>query len=335
MSQSAKVDSEAIRASFEVDTVLRQDLEPGAIIVLSADEVSSMVEPIRFCFADSGMQSLILAPMVAGESVTGVLGLALSLPKQALSEAQKELIDKITLDLTSLAQEARYLDQTRALVASEERNRLARDLHDSVTQVLFTASLVAEVLPRIWQRDPEQAMESLETLRHLTRGALAEMRTMLLELRPAAVAKSPLSELLAQLTEASTSRVQLPFRLFIEQTPPLPGDVHAAIYRIAQEALNNVAKHAQASKVMLSFREMPLTPQQTAEKMAGVRLVVEDDGVGFSPENEGVEHLGLGIMRERAADVGAELEIESRIGEGTHVILDWYGRVRKEEDNNS
>ena len=67
--------------------------------------------------------------------------------------------------------------------------------------------------------------------------------------------------------------------------------------------------------------------QEAAEKLAGVRLVVEDDGVGFSPEGKGVEHLGLVIMRERAADVGAELAVESRIGEGTRVILDWYGSV--------
>ena len=80
----------------------------------------------------------------------------------------------------------------------------------------------------------------------------------------------------------------------------MPKDVHATFYRIAQEALNNVVKHAWASQVTLSFREVPITPQQAAEKMVSVRLVVEDDGVGFSPEDKGVEHLGLGIMRERA-----------------------------------
>ena len=312
--------------------MLREELKPGEIVVMSSDEVSSLAAPIRICFSGSGMQSLLLAPMVAAESVTGVLGLALSLPKQEISEAQKELISKMTLDLVSLAQDARFLDQTRTLVASEERNRLARDLHDSVTQVLFAASLVAEVLPQIWRRNPERALESLEELRRLTRGALAEMRTMLLELRPAAVAKSPLPELLAQLTEASTSRVQLPFRLFIEQTPPLPKDVHAAIYRIAQEALNNVAKHARAGKVTLSFRTMPLTPQQSAEKMIGVRLEVEDDGVGFSPGDKQIEHLGLGIMRERTADIEAELDIDSWNGEGTRVTLDWCGVVEDVEN---
>jgi len=332
-SQGREPDSEAIRTSFEAGSALRQELEPGEITALSADEVNSLEEPIRDCFLGSGMPSLMLTPIGAGKSsVTGVLGLALSTPKQEISRAQRELISKITSDLTGLAQEARFLDQSRALVAAEERNRLARDLHDSVTQVLFSASLVAEVLPQIWKRDPDKAMQSLEELRRLTRGALAEMRTMLLELRPAAVAKSQLAELLAQLTEASTSRVQLPFKLFIEKTPPLPEDVHAAIYRIAQEALNNVAKHARASKVTLSFRAMPLTPQQTAGKMVGVRLVIEDNGVGFSPENAEVEHLGLGIMRERAEDIEADLDINSRIGQGTRVTLDWCGVVEDSEN---
>jgi PAS domain S-box-containing protein len=323
--QDVEPDSEAIRTSFEAFSPLRRALEPGEIVVLSAGDVHGMPAPIRVCFTGSGMQSLLLAPMLAGESVTGVLGLALSLPKKELSEAQRELITKIALDLANLSREAGFLDQTRALVAAEERNRLARDLHDSVTQMLFTASLVAEVLPRIWQRDPQRAMESLEELRRLTRGALAEMRTMLLELRPSAVAKSPLPDLLAQLTEASTSRVHLPFSLFIEQTPPLPKNVHAAFYRIAQEALNNVIKHARAGNVILSYGAITLPGQRTAENMLGVRLVIEDDGVGFSSENEHMEHLGLGIMRERAADVGAELEIKSCVGEGTRVTLDWCG----------
>ncbi len=159
---------------------------------------------------------------------------------------------ELRIDLADLAEDARLFEKAQALVATEERNRLARDLHDSVTQVLFSASLVAEVLPQIWQRDPEMALQSLEELRRLTRGALAEMRTMLLELRPSAVIKTPLGELLAQLTEAITSRSGLPFQLFIEQVPSLPEEVHTSFYRVAQEGLNNVVKHAQASLVTVS-----------------------------------------------------------------------------------
>ena len=327
MPQGAEADAEAIRTSFEEYAPLRQKLEPREIVVLSADEVNALPEPICACLFGPSMQSLLLAPMIAGEGVTGVLGIMLFLPWQELSVAQRELVTKITLDLTTLAQEALFLEQTRTLVASEERNHLARDLHDSVTQVLFSASLVAEVLPQIWRRDTARGMQSLEELRLLTRGALAEMRTMLLELRPAAVAKSPLAELLTQLTEASTSRTALPFQLFIEKTPMLPEKVHAAFYRIAQEALNNVAKHAQASQVTVSLSAAPLDYDSAGLTRYEVKLVIEDDGLGFSAQNERLEHLGLGIMRERAADIQASLAIDSEIGQGTRLTLIWCGAV--------
>ncbi len=329
VSRGLEVDEEAIGASFAEYSPLRRELAPGKTVVLSANEVEAMPEPISACFRNSGMQSLLLTPLAAGESVTGVLGTALTLPRQELSMAQTELISKITLDLAGLEQEATFLDQSRTLVAAEERNRLARDLHDSVTQVLFSASLVAEVLPRIWRRDPGKAMQSLEELRGLTRGALAEMRTMLLELRPSAVARSPLPDLLTQLTEASTSRTALPFKLLIEKTPLLPEEVHAAFYRIAQEALNNVGKHAHASEVTLGLSARPLAAAEAGEVRYEVRLVIEDDGLGFAPENEKLEHLGMGIMRERAADIEASLIIESRIGEGTRVDLSWCGEVEE------
>jgi signal transduction histidine kinase len=148
---------------------------------------------------------------------------------------------------------------------------------------------------------------------------------MLLELRPAALVKTPLHELLPQLTEATTSRSDLSFRLFIEQTPKLPQAVHTAFYRIAQEALNNTAKHAQAGLITLRLdvRRMPVGP--AGEEAVEIALVVEDDGIGFAPDEEQVGKLGLGIMRERAADIGADLAIDSRIGQGTRLHLVWCG----------
>ena len=267
------------------------------------------------------MQSLLLAPLAAGDLVTGVLGMVLSLPGQELSAAQTELIRKITIDLSSLEQEARYLDQSRALVASAERNRLARDLHDSVTQVLFSATLLAEVLPKIWRRNPEEGLQRLDKLRQLTRGALAEMRTMLLELRPSAVIKTPLDELLGQLTEAIASRSGLPFQLYIEQIPPLPEEMQTSFYRIAQEALNNVVKHAQAQLVTVNLSAIPLPPDSVGLKRHEIKLVIKDDGVGFSSSQVLTDQLGIGIMHERAASIGAYLSLESRPGYGTSVTV--------------
>jgi signal transduction histidine kinase len=153
------------------------------------------------------------------------------------------------------------------------------------------------------------------------------MRTMLLELRPTAVAKTPLHDLLGQLTEAVTSRAQLPFRLFLEKTPLLPEDVHTGFYRIAQEALNNVTKHAQASQVSMVLQVLPTKPDLVNKKAVELRLEIIDDGVGFSSKDGLAGQLGLGIMYERAADIDATLTIDSHIGEGTNVTLSWCGPV--------
>ena len=240
-----------------------------------------------------------------------------------------------------------------------ERNRLARDLHDAVTQTLFSASLIAEVLPRLWERNPAEAERRLEELRQLTRGALAEMRTLLLELRPAALMEVELADLLRQLTEAITGRARVSVALTVEGYHPLSPDVRVALYRIAQETLNNVAKHAGANQAVVNLRyeeaeignvgaaptggfadEVPRggfalarrgqsqAPYRQAQESNGqpalvVVLRISDDGRGFDPDQVSPESLGLGIMRERAEAIGAALTIESEVGQGTQVIVVW------------
>lgn len=191
--------------------------------------------------------------------------------------------------------------------------RLARDLHDSVTQTLFSASLIAEALPHLYQRDPEASQRRLHDLHELTRGALAEMRTLLLELRPAALTESTLSELLRHLVDAAIGRLRIPVTLTVEEQRTLPDDVRIALYRIAQEALNNIIKHAAASAVDVALHF----------KTDSVELRVSDNGCGFHAESLVPECMGLGIMRERAASIGAAFAIDSRPGQGTHVQVIW------------
>jgi PAS domain S-box-containing protein len=212
-----------------------------------------------------------------------------------------------------------------AAVAAE-RTRLARDLHDSVTQALFSAGLVAEVLPQVWQRDPDAALEGLDQLRLLTRGALAEMRTMLLELRPSALTETKLNVLLSQLTEAVCSRTQLEADVDAEPIAALPRDVHITFYRVAQEALHNVVKHAGASRVTVRLRASPSpTSSQTNTWPGQIALEIIDDGQGFEPRGTEPGQMGLGIMRERVESIGGTLTIETRSGRGTRVWLGWPG----------
>jgi PAS domain S-box-containing protein len=198
--------------------------------------------------------------------------------------------------------------------AQEERQRLARDLHDAVSQTLWSASLIADVLPDIWQQDPNKGLERLERLRQLTRGALAEMRALLLELRPKALVETKMVELLKRLVEATTSHSGAQISLAHEGECDLPEDVHVAFYRVAQEALNNATQHAMASEIKI---RLDCGPKHA-------RLTIEDNGGGFDPvEILQGQHLGLKIMGERATSIEANLDISSRSGEGTQVVLIW------------
>lgn len=196
-----------------------------------------------------------------------------------------------------------------------ERNRLARELHDAVTQTLFAVSLTAEVLPELWDVDETEARKSIEELRQLTRGALAEMRTLLFELRPAALNQARLPDLLKQLGEALTGRERLPVCLEVQGDRDLPCDVKVEVYRIAQESLNNVVKYAHASRVTI-------TVQLEANH---VRMIIQDDGAGFDTASVKPSSMGLRIMGERADSIHAELQITSMPGQGTTVTLDWHG----------
>jgi signal transduction histidine kinase len=209
--------------------------------------------------------------------------------------------------------------QEKEKAAAAERQRLARDLHDAVTQTLFSASLIAEVLPRLWEKDHAEGERRLEELRRLTRGALAEMRMLLLELRPAALGEVGLADLLRQLGEAITGRTTLPVALSLRGQCTAPLDVQVALYRVAQEALNNVVKHSGAAKasIRLHCREN------------SVDLTVSDNGSGFDIQAVSPKSLGLRIMRERAEAAGANLKIESQAGQGTKVGVLWSGATRQ------
>jgi two-component system nitrate/nitrite sensor histidine kinase NarX len=233
-----------------------------------------------------------------------------------------------TADLRREIEQRRQAEDALAHKAADEavtaeRTRLARDLHDAVTQTLFSASLIAEVLPDLYAADPKEGQASSEELRQLTRGALAEMRTLLLELRPAAVAQARLEDLIRQLIEAAIGRSRLPVQFHAEGQRPLPDDVKIAVYRIAQEALNNIAKYAKARQVTVDLRQHAL----------GVRLTVSDDGIGFDPAAVGPGHLGQKIMRERAESIGARLAVHSELGEGTVVTVIWMDPACQENES--
>jgi len=261
----------------------------------------------------AGVQSWMWVPIAVKSRVIAIVGVAHERrdfftahhSTMALTVANQAATTMVNADL---------YEHARELAVLEERQRLAQNLHDAVNQSLFSAGLIAEVLPRLWERDQEEARRSLEDLRRLTRGALAEMRALLAELRPSTLTDGDLGDLLRLLSNAFTGRTNIPVTLSVNGERALPADTQVAVYRICQEALNNIAKHANASQVEIDLRR----------DEDGLELNIRDNGCGFEadePARSG--HYGLGMMRERADAVQAVLTLASRPGAGTEITLRW------------
>jgi nitrate/nitrite-specific signal transduction histidine kinase len=263
-----------------------------------------------------GAAAVISVPLMMRGRTLGAINLV-SPAQRKLSRAELDLLAAVGQQAGVAVEIARLHHQMEQNAAAAERTRLARDLHDAVSQTLFSASLIAEALPRLWTKDRKAAEEKLILLQQLTRGALAEMRSLLLELRPSVLAKSDLDDLLVQLVQAAAGRSILQPNLSLEEIHPLPEREKIVLYRIAQEAVNNVIKHAQADQ--LNIRLKP-------RGKAGVKLTVEDNGRGFDPEQIRADRFGMDNMRERAAQIGAVLSWESTPGQGTRLNVIWQAQ---------
>jgi PAS domain S-box-containing protein len=223
----------------------------------------------------------------------------------------KEEVLLIGIDRTARQKAEDVVAQQAAEKAiATERSRLARELHDAVSQTLFSTSLIAEVLPILWERDEDEARKRLQEIRQLTRGALAEMRMLLLELRPSALVNTELDELLPHLCEAVSSRTLIPIAVHVSRCE-LAVETKLALYRIAQEALNNLGKHSGAGRAELTL----------SCSSSQVELRITDNGRGFDVTSIPESSLGIRIMRERAEAIGATFEIRSQPGKGTEVIV--------------
>lgn len=199
--------------------------------------------------------------------------------------------------------------QAAELAASSERAHLARELHDSVTQALFAMTLVTRSIEVLLPKDREAAFQKFEELRQLQREALTEMRSLLFELRPASLERDGLVQALRTHVAALESRVGLSILLEADLPDRLPLDLEEALYRIAQEALHNVVKHANASQARVRLER----------RGDQARLVVEDDGQGFDEDGVSEAQLGLAGMRARSSRLGGTVEIRSTPGVGTTV----------------
>jgi PAS domain S-box-containing protein len=255
-------------------------------------------------------------PLMIQERLIGWLSLHHSRP-WAYAQHQAALAQTIGNQAATAIENARLYGQARRLAALEERQRLARELHDSVSQVLYGVALGARTADALLDRAaiaPElkaSLAEPLDYVLSLAEAGLAEMRALIFELRPDSLEREGLVAALTRQAAALRARHKLEVHTEFHEEPTLSFEAKEAFYRIAQEALNNTVRHAQAARVDIRLRA----------GRGDVVLELVDDGVGFDPQTEYSGHMGLSSMRERAAQIGGVLEIVSGAGRGAVVRL--------------
>jgi len=255
-----------------------------------------------------GVRSWLGVPLIAKGRLIGVLRLDHEEPGHFTQEHAR--IALAFADQAAVAVEnARLYEQAQGMAALEERQRLARDLHDSVSQALYGMTLGARTARALVLQDAARATEALDYVLSLAEAAFAEMRAVIFDLRPDSVEQEGLLCALNWQADLLRIRHQLKVETEFCEEPDLPLAVKDALYRIAREAVNNIVKHAGASRVTLRLDHRPDTTS----------LEISDDGAGFAASDAHPGHLGLRSMRERVAAIGGTLEIESSPGAGTRI----------------
>jgi len=260
------------------------------------------------------MRSFLGVPIVAPEGVIGAFYLTEREDGGRFGDVEQELIELLAAHAAIAITNARLHDRSRELSVLSERNRLALELHDAVSQKLFGLVLSADAAGTLLGRDPEAAAGQVARLQRLAREALDELRALVLELRPPELERDGLRGTLRKHVEVLRALHGARIDVDVQGAPTLGADADREVLRVAQEALHNAARHAGAQHIAVSLAE------------GGGRLVLEvrDDGAGFDPDDPELRarHLGLTSMEERAARLGGTLQLRSAPGEGTVVVLE-------------
>jgi len=256
------------------------------------------------------VRSLMGAPIHFKEAVLGVLLLVDEAPKR-FQQTDLDILELIAASAAITFENARLYRAGQELAALQERNRLANSLHDAINQSLFSAGLIAEVLPRLIERDPDQASQSVQDLRKLLREAVADLREVLAEMQPQRLDNIRFDELLCQLADKYTERTGASVTINLDRETNFDAGVQEVLYRLCREVFTNIAKHAEATQVWVEL----------VHSNDGVELVIMDNGHGFDMRLIPNGHFGLAMMQQQATTIGATLSIASQSGHGTKVHL--------------
>ncbi len=288
----------------------------SSVLIPDVHEGSKMGQALRMAMGDllatsfQYVSSLMAVPLILRDQVIGMLVLTSSHP-QAFTEHQATLALAIATQAAVAIENARLYEQAQELAAVQERQKLARELHDSVSQSIYSIALGLHSARIQLDRDPKLLPASLDDLLSQAGAALAEMRALIFELRPESLEREGLVAALTKQAAALEARHDLLVHVDLCEEPGLSITVKQELYRIAQEGLHNTVRHAHARQVDLALR-------QTSDV---VILEIRDNGVGFDPTGSYPGHLGLRSMQERVSHLGGRLQIDSAPGQGTRLLV--------------
>lgn len=261
------------------------------------------------------MRSFLGVPIVAKGDIIGAFYLT---EKEGSSSgftgADEQIIEVLAAHAAIAIENARLFEASRALSVVEERNRLARELHDAMTQNLFSLTLTAEAAAALVHTDPARAEAEIDRVRALARDTQAELRSLIFELRPPQLEADGLIATVGKDLEVLGRAHGLKADLRVDGTPELDSETEVELYRIVQEALNNAIRHARAQIIAV----------EVDASDGGITITVRDDGVGFDPGARAIRErrLGLTSMRERAERLGGTFSVETAPEAGTVVRVD-------------
>lgn len=258
----------------------------------------------------AGVSSTIDVPITIGGKQFGFFSLGW-LQRHYITEPDVRLASALGQRAAVALENARLFERSQVAASLEERQRLARELHDSVSQALYGISLGARTARALVERDPPRAVEPLDYVSTLAEAGLAELRALIFELRPESLATEGLIAAFDKQITALRARHGIEVEADLAFEPDLRLDIKEVLYRVGQEAIHNTVKHSRATKVSVALTAGPGT----------FLLAVADNGVGFDTNAEYPGHLGLRSMAERTARAGGTLSIQSMAGTGTRIEL--------------
>ena len=293
----------------------------ASVVGTAAEQGKPLVRPLahyprddyRDLLAAEGVQVTICIPLIAQSRTVGAINLSSRGPRLVTPE-ESSLLASIGHQIGVAVDNAQLYEQAQQLAVMKERNRLARDLHDSVTQALYGVTLYSEAASRqLASGDTDLVADHLVEIRATAQESLREMRLLIFELRLPALRSEGLAAALQARLESVESRVGLDTKFHVEGDARLPPEVEEGLYRIAQEALNNALKHARAGSVSVVLHQNDRS----------VSLCIQDDGIGFDPlEARAQGGFGLTGMEERVTRLGGKLTITSSPGQGTRIQVE-------------